>query len=395
MDQNRLKNLLAKYLNNTITKTELSILIDELNLSDHENIDSAIDELLANVVLDKKSLTEERKNLLLKKTFEAIVAPDQKKRKSFSMGINPRGWWRIAATFLLISAIAIFFLGKFNFTTANLISSYPGKKITLPNHNQTVVKLHDGRNLSLLEADAKTLKNEGIAIQKDKKGNLLFVIHEISDASKYHNTFSNPKGTSSHLLLADGTNVWLNSGASITYPLRFDKKNRSVVITGEAYFEVYPNSARPFTVSVGQTKIKVLGTHFNVNNQLSVGEVHTTLLEGSVQIITGKEQLKLSPGNQAVSNERSGEILTSAANVGSVLSWRNGYFRFSDDDIYTVLNKLNVWYDIKGFEVKSETNDRFTGSVQRTNDLSDLLKQLEKVSDYKFILKDGRVIVMN
>ncbi len=75
-----------------------------------------------------------------------------------------------------------------------------------------------------------------------------------------------PKGRQYQLTLPDGTKVWLNAASSIKYPTVFDGNERSVQISGEAYFEVVKNMSRPFRVVVSDRMyIDVLGTSFNVS----------------------------------------------------------------------------------------------------------------------------------
>lgn len=47
-----------------------------------------------------------------------------------------------------------------------------------------------------------------------------------------------PAGQRINITLPDGTNVWLNARTSLKYPTMFSKKNRQVILDGEAYFDV-------------------------------------------------------------------------------------------------------------------------------------------------------------
>jgi ferric-dicitrate binding protein FerR (iron transport regulator) len=74
--------------------------------------------------------------------------------------------------------------------------------------------------------------------------------------------------------------VWLNAASSINYPVSFTGSERAVTITGEAYFEVATDAAKPFKVKVHDALIEVLGTHFNVNAYSNEPVIRTTLAEG-------------------------------------------------------------------------------------------------------------------
>jgi ferric-dicitrate binding protein FerR (iron transport regulator) len=120
----------------------------------------------------------------------------------------------------------------------------------------------------------------------------------------------------------------------------------------------------------------------------------TTLIKGKVAVSAGQNQQILSPGMQAQTDLRTKQIVLQEADLKEVLAWRDGFFRFSEDNIETVLRKVSEWYDIKEIKVQSSSRDTFTGMIKRTKKLSDLFGQLEKISNYKFKIQDGRVLVM-
>jgi ferric-dicitrate binding protein FerR (iron transport regulator) len=88
--------------------------------------------------------------------------------------------------------------------------------------------------------------------------------------------------------LPDGTRVWLNSGSKLTYNKQYNTKTREVQLSGEAYFSVVTNPARPFIVQTGTINIKAVGTKFNVKAYPEDGSIVTTLESGKV-IIEGKD----------------------------------------------------------------------------------------------------------
>src|SRR5690606_12870584 len=138
--------------------------------------------------------------------------------------------------------------------------------------------------------------------------------------------------------------------------------------------------------------IKVLGTEFNVAMNIEPEEIITTLISGAVAVYIKDNSVALSPGTQSITTPFSSTIKTHSVDSREIIAWKEGYLRFKDNDVESVLNKIKAWYDIKGFEVKEVTADRFTGSVMRTKKLSDLLRQLEKVSNYKFKIMEQKII---
>jgi len=67
----------------------------------------------------------------------------------------------------------------------------------------------------------------------------------------------------------------------------FSQAARNVhLIRGEALFVVERDSARPFTVTAGDTTVRALGTQFNVRRRAEGADV--AVVEGAVQVTREK-----------------------------------------------------------------------------------------------------------
>ena len=104
------------------------------------------------------------------------------------------------------------------------------------------------------------------------------------------NTLYVPAGQRAQLTLEDGTTVWLNAQSTLTYPSHFAGKERKVVITGEAFFDVAKNPRKPFIVESHDIRLEVLGTQFNVYEYPQTGYSRIALIEGSVKIYRGNNE---------------------------------------------------------------------------------------------------------
>ena len=112
-----------------------------------------------------------------------------------------------------------------------------------------------------------------------------------------------PKGTFYHLVLSDGTKVWLNADSKIKYPVSFGQDKREVSLRGEGYFEVAKDSTRPFIVSTDKMDVRVLGTTFDVNTYEDEGKSFVVLVEGLVEVSAGKGESRIiTPGYMAEVN---------------------------------------------------------------------------------------------
>jgi ferric-dicitrate binding protein FerR (iron transport regulator) len=94
-------------------------------------------------------------------------------------------------------------------------------------------------------------------------------------------TFATSTGEQRFLTLTDGSTVNLNSQSAIE--IRFTSAERGVVLTkGEALFHVAKNPARPFIVSTGGTRVRAVGTEFDVYRKSAATIV--SVLEGRVEV---------------------------------------------------------------------------------------------------------------
>ncbi|RIH65026.1 DUF4974 domain-containing protein [Mariniphaga sediminis] len=136
------------------------------------------------------------------------------------------------------------------------------------------------------------------------------LIHNLQKSEPIYYTAIAPKGSISQMILPDSTIVFLNAGSELKYTetqgtflLSGIQKQRTVFLSGEAWFDVTRNEKKPFVVHTPLYDVKVLGTQFNVKAYPKDNEVTTTLEKGSVQITsfangtTDKPQT-LQPGEQ-------------------------------------------------------------------------------------------------
>lgn len=242
------------------------------------------------------------------------------------------------------------------------------------------------------------LANQGqTVLKKDKDGR---IIYENADGKKVDsasifNTINIPKGGQFQVVLSDGSKVWLNSASSLTFPTVFPKNERKVTITGEAYFEVAKNKHVPFRVITGKQTVEVLGTHFNINGYVDETAIKTTLVEGSVKVSAGAQSAILTPNEQsAILNGRAGKINVTTVDTDDVLAWTTGNFQFEKAEIPLIMRQASRWYNV---DIKYEgqvPRRRFTGSISRNVNLSELLRML-KYTGINFRIADKTIIVTN
>lgn len=121
-------------------------------------------------------------------------------------------------------------------------------------------------------------------------------------------------------------------------------------------------------------QVEVLGTHFNINAYKEEPGLKTTLIEGSVKVTDHKNTVTLKPGEQAI--DSNGQLLSAKVDVEEVMSWKNGYFRFNNTDLKTIMRQASRWYNV---DVVYEGNIPpllITGEVSRQVDANAFLEML-------------------
>jgi ferric-dicitrate binding protein FerR (iron transport regulator) len=251
--------------------------------------------------------------------------------------------------------------------------------------------LSDGRQLML--DNKKTAFISELSGQIKKTGNTI-------DYRSYHkseieisklNTLKTPKGKSLKIILSDSSIVWLNAESSISYLVPFEKSERRVSITGEAYFEVVKNSVRPFIVETNGAEIKVLGTRFDVNSYNVQKGIYTTLIEGAVDVkdLSAGNRVLLKPNEQAIISPLK-EIVVENVNTSLIIDWKDGRFIFEKEKLGSIFEELSRWYDINfQFETNKLKEYEFSGYLERYQDLNILLELFEDTRAVKFSMKDN------
>ncbi|MGE8379282.1 MAG: FecR family protein, partial [Sphingobacterium sp.] len=164
----------------------------------------------------------------------------------------------------------------------------------------------------------------------------------------------------------------------ISYPTSFDQGDREVELQGEAYFHVRKTSNQSkFIVKTQGQKIEVLGTQFNVNAYLGLGQTKTTLAEGAVLVTLedpNKHAVRLKPNEQAILQQ--GKLNSHLVNIEEVLSWKNGQFYFNGSNTDEVMQQIARWYNIDISYKRDENKEQYTGKIPRNLSLNKLIELL-------------------
>lgn len=157
------------------------------------------------------------------------------------------------------------------------------------------------------------------------------------------------QGMSSSLTLPDGTLVYLNSASTLTYPSSFEGDTRNVSLKGEAYFEVSKDPTKRFIVSTPHnTRIEVLGTHFNLEAYEDKDHVLATLLEGKVSFVYHYENkakgIYLNPGNKVIYDAKTNEVKMQRTSGICETGWTKGKIILENTPLEESLRQLGKYF---------------------------------------------------
>ncbi len=389
MESNKIEKTIVKYLNNQATFDEL----EELDnwIKNPEN-----DKLFQYYIRTNYAIDYNLKKFNATKIKLMLSEEIAKEKKVYRIKrIRQRILYGAAASLVIGLLATGFFLNSNKFTPpeveSTIVVNTPIEvgtdKATLTLEDGTVVALQKGNNYQTKTA----LSNGEEIVYKAGKQN---------SSKTAYNYLTIPRGGQFHLVLSDGTKVWLNSETQLKYPVAFtDGATRQIeLVYGEAYFEVSPSTKHKgakFKVLNQSQEVEVLGTQFNIKAYRDETNVYTTLVEGKVAVSnSGKNQI-LKPNEQSNLNLQDNSIAIAHIDVYNEISWKDGVFSFRKKPLGEIMKVLSRWYDIDvRFENDVLKNVGFNGVLGKEQNIEDILKRIKKfkvIKDYE--IKNKKVIL--
>lgn len=207
-------------------------------------------------------------------------------------------------------------------------------------------------------------------------------------------TVSAAEGQKSKIVLADGTEVWLNSESILRIPVYESSTSRNVELTGEAFFKVTKNPKVPFIVKTKAYDIEVYGTEFNIMAYDDFNRTETTLVNGIVKIHRNKKVLLMKPGQTVIfANNR---FSRKTGRVEQAVSWKDEKFYFDAIPFSELAVRLERWYNVK-IEI-SDTNLKnrlYSGVFKNEETIWQVLDVVEKTSPIHYERNGFRNIIIS
>lgn len=235
-------------------------------------------------------------------------------------------------------------------------------------------------------------------IVPDKEEQLSYLKENKPGEKLVYNSLIVPRGKIFKIILSDGTKVWLNADTKITYPQKFlaTEDTRTVVLHGEAFFEVAHNKDQPFIVKSNDLEIEVLGTRFNVSSYASSDQISTTLVEGSVKINHSKDsiaELILKPSYQAAFNKNTEKLEAFKVNTTDFTAWMDNKILFRNEAFKDLILKIERAYNVSIINQLPELeNERFTGEFDKES-IEDIFKTFSSRLDFRYKIEKKTVTI--
>lgn len=358
-----------------------------------------------NTITNDKEIDEELRLKILKKIKQNINTKstiDLASKKYTSEPISKRifksNLFKYAATLLLLFGLGyVFTLNKVEDDTTIIETTPQNQKeitLSLPNGNVEVISENGKRKV--YNANGKI-----IGVQK---GNQLNYTHNKNEqvVKLVYNELTIPYGKQFDLVLSDGTNVKLNAGTSIKYPVQFIKgKDRKVFIKGEAYFDVKKDTEHPFIVNANNINIEVLGTEFNVSFYPEDQNINTVLVEGSVKLYEKNkrnqknETITLTPGYKAAWSKNQKEMSLSKVDVNLYTAWKDGDLLFKNTTFSNIIKKLERKFNVTIDNKYAFLNQQiYTASFLNNETIENILEYFKEETSFKYVREDNTITII-
>lgn len=321
-----------------------------------------------------------------------------------------RGWWQlqqkarsgrsvrkikwfpyVAAIVLILSVGGVFYFSGDKEQTE--ILPIAKNEVQVPG-SRAVLILPDGRKVDLENEVLRSDLAQSDSLLLVSARSLKYRDIDSPDTTEIFHTLEIPRGGEYLLTLSDGTMIYLNSESTLSFPVKFQGKERKVYLTGEAYFKVAKNTEHPFVVTAGELEVLVTGTTFGVRAYKDEKDIQTTLESGQVTVRVEGKSVKLVPNKQVLFNKLTMGMEVRDVDVDLYLAWADGRLVYDNCPLEKILTDLGRWYNIDVFYSRDELRSyQFSLNMKKHEEFIQVLELIGKTGEVQFEVKDNTVIV--
>ena len=271
------------------------------------------------------------------------------------------------------------------------------KKVVL-DPNKVTLQTSSGNQIVLENLDDILIEiDDEILIKKESKKIVFDQKKGIKKLS--YNTLTVPYGKRFDVELSDGSIVNLNSGSSLKFPVQFiNGMERKVYLDGEAFFNISENNKDIFKVVSNDAITEVYGTQFNVKSYKEDSFSEIILVDGSLGVkglSDNQKIVSLKPGFRANVNQSNEKIEISKVNTKIYTSWIDGRVIFRDENIDSMILKLERLYNVIITNDNKKLSDNFFNAtiVVEEESIDEVMGYLKEVYNIKYQKFNNKIII--
>lgn len=381
MKKQELENIIIKAANNKATTLELAVLEEAIKVPENKALFESY--IQSSYILDSQFKTFDS-NAAKAKFLERIETSEVK------LKISSR---KRSLTILKYAAvIALIFLVKNTLMPGNTVEVISQDAITLELNDGTIKIINLGSNQEVVNS------NGFVLLQKNSDK---LVYDNSSAANKEtklsYNELHVPFAKKFQVELSDGTLVYLNSGSTLKYPVKFlNGKSREVFLDGEAYFVVSKDKNHPFIVNANEISTQVYGTEFNISSYKNDTNLDIVLVEGSIGVynnLKNEKQLLLVPNEKASFNKKDLKFAKETVDAKNFIAWKDGVLLFENATFESIVKKLERNYNVSIQNNFTSLNTvKFSGTFD-TETIDEIVKAFQAYKSFNYTITDNQIII--
>ncbi|WP_298649218.1 FecR domain-containing protein [uncultured Proteiniphilum sp.] len=220
-----------------------------------------------------------------------------------------------------------------------------------------------------------------------------FSLHLVRGNSQQELVVMVENGQKASVQLPDGSHVRLNSASELRYSPDFGKKNRTVKLMGEAYFDVQSDPNNPFIVLTrANLQVKALGTKFNIKSYPNDEQITGTLIEGRIEVSNPMLSEVLDP-NEQISFYPKGLRFSKSRidNINEAIFWMTDQFVFDKETLENIAKTLERMYNVTiSFASPDIKEIQYSGKI-KNNSMENVLNLITVVSPLQYTMTGSHI----
>ena len=204
--------------------------------------------------------------------------------------------------------------------------------------------------------------------------------------------YQTAKGEVRAVTLADGSRLTLGGATRLSVSMR--AKARDVVLAdGQATFDVIHQSDRPFTVALGDQRVRVIGTEFNISRHQ--GHTAVTVRRGVVAVAVAQQgggEVRLTKGQQVLHVEGSAVQEVRKADPDAVFAWRSGKLVYDNTPLALVVADFNRYGDAP-IRIDPSAADVKVSGVFLVDKQQAMVERLAQFSGVTVVNRSGEIVL--